>query len=162
MGGRAGRARRRRRGAARPGRPQRPASRRGAGVHGAANGRPPHVRTSSLVLDHGFISGAARLAVTTVRSERHARQRCSPLAAVSLLNPFDESDQSCCTERFRCSARAAESSVFAAEEHWWGARRDEDPAEELETRRQRLVPILEHTVGEPGSSPAEARRVCYL
>ena len=40
---------------------------------------------------------------------------------------------------------------------WCGARRDEDPAEELDTRRQRLVPILEHTVGEAGSSPAEAR-----
>ena len=42
------------------------------------------------------------------------------------------------------------------------SRRDEDPAEELETRRQRLVPILEHTVGEPGSSPAEARTVTGL
>ena len=35
--------------------------------------------------------------------------------------------------------------------------RDEDPVEELETRRQRLVPFLELTVGEAGSNPAEVR-----
>ncbi len=92
VGGRARRARRRRRGAARPGRAQRPAPRRGAGVHSAARGRPPHVRllpasSSScrgLIFDVIRRERTSSRALSEMRVSNEAHTQRSPISVGSM------------------------------------------------------------------------------